>query len=66
MLLMVGVYTRNMLSYKYINKITLLHQVGISNYFTRMMYGQTTLKLSVLTFSRSHYFLFRIYQGFRI
>ena len=28
----------------YINKITLLHQVGISNYFMRKMHGQTTLK----------------------
>jgi len=28
---------------EYINKITLLHQVGISNYFMRKMYGQTTL-----------------------
>ena len=27
-------------------KITLLHQVGISNYFLRKMHGQTTLKLS--------------------
>ena len=44
MLLMMGVCTQNMLSYEYINKFTLLHQVGISNYFTRKMYGQTTLK----------------------
>ena len=42
MLLMMGVYTRNMSSY--INKITLLHQVGISNYFMTKMHGQTTLK----------------------
>jgi len=27
-----------------INKITLLHQVGISNYFMSKMHGQTTLK----------------------
>jgi len=27
------------------NKITLLHQVGISNYFMRKMHGQTTLNL---------------------
>jgi len=33
MLLMMGVCTRNMSSYEYINKITLLHQVGISSYF---------------------------------
>jgi hypothetical protein len=33
MLLMMGVFTRNMSSYVYINKITLLHQVGISHYF---------------------------------
>ena len=41
MLLMMGVCTRNMSSY--INKITLLHQVGISNYLMRQMHGQTTL-----------------------
>ena len=44
-LLMMGVYTRNMSSYEYINKITLLHQADISNYFVRKMRGQTTLKL---------------------
>ena len=44
MLLMMGVCTRNMSSYEYINKITLLHQVGISNYFMRKMHGQTTFK----------------------
>jgi hypothetical protein len=33
MLLMMGVCTRNMSSKEYINKITLLHQVGISHYF---------------------------------
>ena len=32
MLLMMGVCTRNMSSSEYINKITLLHQFGISNY----------------------------------
>jgi len=32
----------------YINKITLLHQVGISDYFTGKMHGQTTLKISDL------------------
>ena len=26
------------------NKITLLHQVGFSNYFMRKMHGQTTLR----------------------
>ena len=29
---------------QHINKFTLLHQVGISNYFMRKMHGQTTLK----------------------
>jgi len=43
MLVMMGVCTRNMSSYEYINKISLLHQVGISNYFMRKMHGQTTL-----------------------
>jgi len=33
MLLMMGVCTRNMSSQEYTNKITLLHQVGISHYF---------------------------------
>jgi len=33
MLLMMGVCARNMSSYEYINKITLLHQVGITHYF---------------------------------
>ena len=33
LLLMMGVCTRNMSSLEYINKITLLHQVDISNYF---------------------------------
>ena len=33
MLVMMGVCTRNMSSKEYINKITLLHQVGISSYF---------------------------------
>jgi len=33
MLLMMGVCTRNMSSKEYINKITLLHQIGVSNYF---------------------------------
>ena len=42
MLLMMGVYTRNMSSYEYINKITLLHEVGISLYFMRKMHVQTT------------------------
>ena len=45
MLLMMGVCTRNMSSWEYINKITLLHHVGISNYFMRKMHGETTLKL---------------------
>jgi hypothetical protein len=44
MLPMMGVCTRNMSSYEHINKTTLLHQVGISNYFMRKMHGQTTLK----------------------
>ena len=43
MLVMMGVCTRNMSSWEYINKITLLHQVDISNYFMRKMHGQTTL-----------------------
>jgi len=34
--LMMGVYTRNMSSKEYINKITYLHQVGISLYFKQM------------------------------
>jgi len=34
MLLMAGVCTRNTSSQEYINKITLLKQVGISLYFT--------------------------------
>jgi len=34
MLLMIGVCARNMSSEEYINKITLLLQVGISLYFT--------------------------------
>ena len=33
MLLVMRVCTRNMSSQEYFNKITLLHQVGISNYF---------------------------------
>jgi len=33
MLLMMGIYARNMYSQEYINKITLLHQVGSSNCF---------------------------------
>ena len=47
MLLMMGVCTRNMSSWEYINKITLLHQVGSSNYFMRKIHGQTTLKKQV-------------------
>jgi len=43
MLLMMGVCTRNMSSKEYINKITLLHQVGISIYFIGKTHGQTTL-----------------------
>jgi len=35
MLLMMGVRTRNMSSLEYVNKITYLHQVGISLYFKR-------------------------------
>ena len=52
MLLTVGVITRNMSSIEYINKITLLHQVGISIYFIisiyfmRKMHRQTTLKFT--------------------
>jgi hypothetical protein len=30
-----------------INKITLLHQVGTSNYFMRKMHGQTTRKFAI-------------------
>jgi len=44
MLLTMGVCTRNMSSLQYINKITQMHQVGISVYFMRKMHGQTTLK----------------------
>ena len=39
-----GVCIRNMSSQEYINKITLLHQVGSSDYFMRKMHGQTILK----------------------
>ena len=42
MLLMMGVCTRNMSSWEYINEINLLHQAGISNYIMRKMHGQTT------------------------
>jgi len=45
LLLMMGVCAQNMSSYEYINKITQLHQVGISLYFMRKMNGQTTLVL---------------------
>jgi len=45
MLLMMGVYTRSMLSLEYINKITYVHQVGISLYFKRKIHGQTTFNL---------------------
>jgi len=44
-----GVCTRNMSSYEYINKIILLHQVGITHYFRRKMHGQTTLKSKTLS-----------------
>jgi len=44
MLLTMGVCTQNMSSLEYVNKITLLHQDGISSYFMRKMHGQTTLK----------------------
>ena len=44
-LLMMGVCNRNMSILEHINKITQLHQVGISIYFIRKMYGQTTLKI---------------------
>jgi len=43
MLLMMGMCTRNMSSQEHINKITQLHQVGISLYIMRKMHGQTTL-----------------------
>ena len=46
MLPVMGVCTRNMSIWEYINKITLLHQVGISSYFMRKMHGQTTLKFT--------------------
>jgi len=36
MFLMMGVCTRNMSSYEYTNKITLLHLVGISSYFMKI------------------------------
>jgi hypothetical protein len=49
MFLMMGVCTRNISSSEYINRITLLHQVGISNYyFMRKMHGQTTLTVKSL------------------
>ena len=41
MLLMMGVCTRNMSSYEYINKITYLHQVGISLYFIKNKFENT-------------------------
>jgi hypothetical protein len=44
MLLKMGVCTRNMSSYEYSNKIILLHEAGISNYFMKKMHGQITLK----------------------
>ena len=47
MLLMMGVCTRNKSN---INKITLLHQVDNSNYFTRKMHVQTTLTLFYFLF----------------
>ena len=53
MLLMMGVCTRNVSSWEYINKITLLHQVGIPHYFTRKMHCQTTLKFSYIYYSSS-------------
>jgi len=43
MLLMMDVCTQNVSSLEYMNKITLLHQVGISHYFMMKMHGQTTL-----------------------
>ena len=45
MLLMMGVCTRNMSRYQYINKITFLHQVGISNCF-ESIYFQLLHKVS--------------------
>ena len=46
---MMGVCTRNISSEEYTNKITLLHQIGISYYFMRKMHGQTTLIFHVLS-----------------
>jgi len=43
--LMMGVCTRKMSSLEHINQITLLHHVGISNYFMRKMHGHTTPKV---------------------
>ena len=42
MLLMMGVCTRNIQSWEYINKITLLHLVGISRYFIAYSISQAT------------------------
>jgi hypothetical protein len=58
MLLMMGVCTRNMSSKEYINKITFLHQVGISNYFMRKMYGQRALKFFASCFPSENLFTF--------
>ena len=49
--LMMGVCARNMSSCEYVNKITLLHQVGIPDYFMRKMHRQTTIKLKTLCLS---------------
>jgi hypothetical protein len=39
MLLIMGVCTRNMSSYEYINKITLLHQAGVPHYLINTAVG---------------------------
>ena len=63
LLMMMGVCTRNMSSYEYTNKITLLHQVGISIYFTqkecsvrilRIKQSKNCLTLSFKTSKTTH------------
>jgi len=50
-----GVCPRNMSSYEYIDKITLLHQVDIPRYFMRKMHGQTTLKSTLYIYFATNY-----------
>jgi len=46
-----GVCARNMSSLRNVNKITLLHQAGISLYFTMKTHDQTTLKSTYISVS---------------